>query len=198
MNKFQARLSSICLHHVDVLLRAGADSYALDGAKWLPLSSVTFQGQVETIRFFIKNDFNINGTDRVCRCSRDKMLPINQNICKHSISPVFWAIQGNQLDCLKLLLSAGADINIINTNFRFQTPLHFAASTGKIDYVKSLLEFRADLDAKDRDHITPLMLAVNSNHSFVVRELLIAKCDPTIKTSMLNKATMRGFRLVLN
>lgn len=52
-----------------------------------------------------------------------------------------------------------------------------AATSGNEVMVQLLLEAKADVDAKDFDGATPLLLAVQNRHGAVVRLLLEAKAD---------------------
>ena len=51
-------------------------------------------------------------------------------------------------------------------------PLHYAASKGHVNIVKTLLDNGSDMDAKDESSVTPLFLAAQAGHATVVRQLL--------------------------
>jgi ankyrin repeat protein len=61
------------------------------------------------------------------------------------------AAEGGHLDCVKLLLKRGVDVNLRDRLDR-ATPLHWAASRGHLDVVKHLAESGADLDGEGDDH----------------------------------------------
>lgn len=61
---------------------------------------------------------------------------------------------------------------------RWQTPLHFAASSGGKDSVSLLLQSGARVNAAGVDGNTALMLAVEWQEVDVVRQLLVAGADP--------------------
>jgi len=54
----------------------------------------------------------------------------------------------------------------------YETPLHLASSTGKLDVVRVLIEKGADIHAKCKYGDVPLHLASGSGHLDVVRLLL--------------------------
>jgi ankyrin repeat protein len=58
-----------------------------------------------------------------------------------------------------LLVRYGADTDAQNT--RLETPLHLAVAGGHREVVAILLEYRARLDIRDKNGLTPLQLAEN-------------------------------------
>ncbi|HLR12315.1 MAG TPA: ankyrin repeat domain-containing protein [Burkholderiaceae bacterium] len=75
------------------------------------------------------------------------------------------------------------------------TPLHYAASTGKVDTTKMLLEHGADVDARSPDGTTPLMMAAYSGSEAVVRLLLDAGADVHLRTAQdYNVVDWAGFK----
>lgn len=60
-----------------------------------------------------------------------------------------------------------------NLNAQYNNVLHFAAKTGQLPVVKQLLELGADVDARNNNHSTALVLAAKNGHIDVVGLLLI-------------------------
>lgn len=84
------------------------------------------------------------------------------------------AATGGHLESVKVLV--GKDESLINiTDNDKMTPLHYAAKQGKTDVVAYLLEKKADINPKDIDGDTPLILAARwgNGSSKDVVELLI-------------------------
>jgi len=77
-------------------------------------------------------------------------------------SPIFHAIQNNNLDLTRILVESGADINHIDSNYYYnKLPLiHFAIHFGTYNMVKLLIELGANLKIKNNDGETPLMFAI--------------------------------------
>ncbi|CAE7211543.1 unnamed protein product, partial [Rhizoctonia solani] len=67
-------------------------------------------------------------------------------------------------------LGAGADVNI--TNDKGLTPLHYAASKGRVDVGKLLIARGADINAKDRANQHPLHRAASAGHDAFLTILL--------------------------
>ena len=85
------------------------------------------------------------------------------------------ALENSNTEKLKLLLEAGADVNVKNTYG--YTPLMKAAFYGKLEVVKLLLESGADIEAKDKFGWTSLMVAAFYGKLEVVKLLLEAGAD---------------------
>mmetsp|Transcript_150041 Transcript_150041/g.480521 ORF Transcript_150041/g.480521 Transcript_150041/m.480521 type:complete len:227 (+) Transcript_150041:181-861(+) len=83
-------------------------------------------------------------------------------------------------EVLRALLQARANMN--EADSFLYTPFIFAAISGKEEYVKILVEARADLDIQGSlDEHTALTLAVSNNHAGIVGLLVEGKADLTLK-----------------
>ena len=69
-------------------------------------------------------------------------------------SPLHIAVRQGHLDCVKLLIRAGADVNSVNAGKH--TPLHEAAYRGYDDIMLELLRQGADPHAASNQKRTPL------------------------------------------
>ncbi|EHS53960.1 Ankyrin [Rhizobium sp. PDO1-076] len=83
------------------------------------------------------------------------------------------AAYAGKLDVVMLLVSKGASIND-DRNFYRMSPLHAAAEEGHGDVVAFLLANKADIEAKERNGITPLSQAGWREHWDVAQLLLDA------------------------
>lgn len=62
---------------------------------------------------------------------------------------------------------------VVNLRYHWnRTPLFLSSRAGNVEVVKLLLDYGADVDAKDQDGFTPLMAAVHGGHPSVVKLLL--------------------------
>jgi ankyrin repeat protein len=98
-------------------------------------------------------------------------------------SPLFYAARDGDVDEIKRLIRAGADVNLKDVNGH--TPLHFAAQEQKVEAAKTLLEAGAKLDEKDRHGNTPLMRAVATSRGEgeMIRLLRKWGADPFAKNN---------------
>jgi ankyrin repeat protein len=84
------------------------------------------------------------------------------------------AALGDSSEVIEMLLALKADINAMDTESG-STPLHFAASFGRLNAVKTLVRRGAEVNRKDRKGMTPLETAVANAQDEVVRILRVPK-----------------------
>lgn len=117
---------------------------------------------VERVRQLLASGADPNATDE----RREPMLIL--------------AIKWGQVEIAELLISAGADVNMVNRSDNGSTPLHFAAGATvwvpSVAIAKLLLAKGACVDATTGAGTTPLMWVAQSNEKSAldVAELLIA------------------------
>lgn len=74
------------------------------------------------------------------------------------------------------LVEAGVDVNVRDPDTK-NSALFYAAFTGHLNVVKSLLQSTADVNAVNDDGVTPLLIASSQGFSTIVRELLQAQAE---------------------
>lgn len=90
------------------------------------------------------------------------------------------AADSRKLDFVKLLVEQGANVQAMN-DCQY-TALHFAALQGDESIVDALFETsRPDINAKNNNRETPLMLAIEEGHAEVVKNLLERGANPNLK-----------------
>lgn len=80
------------------------------------------------------------------------------------------ASNGNWELAMMLCRQGHADVNIVGN--ALQTPLHTAASYGRLDCIRILLNYNADMDARDFQGYTPLHVAVQDDQPEAANALL--------------------------
>ena len=155
-----------------MLLEAGADANASneDGQTALMLAART--GNVAVAELLVAHGADVNRRERFK----------NQ-------SAVMWAAGENHPEMVAFLVSKGADLSIraqstdwpsqITNEPRVQyrptgglTPLHYAARSGCLVCVKTMLDAGADKDRPNPDGMTPMIMALDNGFPAVARYLL--------------------------
>jgi ankyrin repeat protein len=100
-------------------------------------------------------------------------------------APIHRAVDGGDVEKLKQVLAAGANVNerVISNEPQNSdwgcTPLHLAARDGRVDMVQLLIERGADMNARNDRGATPLHYAANSRPVAIF--LLESKADPNAR-----------------
>ena len=113
--------------------------------------------------------------------------------------PIFAAVELNDVDMVKRLLEAGAEVNLKTSTG--DTPLFYAARGGYKTIVEMLIAKSADINSKNNNGLAPLHLAVRGNQKDIV-ELLIAKgADVNVRNNAgrtpLDIAEQRGYKEIV-
>jgi len=159
---------------VRLLLERGASLVERDNQESTPLHAATAANDLATIRLLLERGVNVNAADAV------------------GMTPLMNAAGNNNLKAVELLLARGASVNAVSKPQTQQsvkngaialgnfTPLLLATTSGSPELVKTLLDAGAKIDASDVRHLTPLMLAVATDHADprVVRLLIERGADP--------------------
>jgi len=101
----------------------------------------------------------------------DLGIPIECRNAQSNTGLILAAMKG-YYDTVNCLLSAGASGHVNLSNDDGFTALQYAAKLGDQEIVCCLLKNRADVDAKNKFHQTPVMLAARNGHSEVTETLL--------------------------
>jgi hypothetical protein len=96
--------------------------------------------------------------------------------CDNGITPLMAAAHAGALEPLRLLLAAGAPLDIQESHG--YTALMLACNAGQSVCVRLLLGAGADLHETDDEGLTSLMFAAKNGHNDVVRILLERGADP--------------------
>ena len=75
------------------------------------------------------------------------------------------AIRGNQVQCARLLLAFGFDVNESGNNSKHGSCVHAAVAANRHEIVALLLQYKADLSLKNGKGQTALDLALSRGHS---------------------------------
>jgi ankyrin repeat protein len=167
-----------CLETIRLLIAKGADVNAKDANGVNALHEAAFANDDEVIRFLLDKGANAGSADGM------------------GMTPLMISAYNCNAGAMRALLAKGADVNAANTfsgEVKFGkiqiihlTPLMFAAPYCGAELMNTLLRAGARVNEKESRNMTPLMLAVASEHQDpeVTRLLLKAGADANVKSSM--------------
>jgi ankyrin repeat protein len=135
---------------IEMLLKQGANPNAKtwDGTETPALIAAVLTGNEEIVPVLLAQGADINGID------------------KDGNSALMYAMEHNNISLMKLLLKKGIALNIETAAF-MRAIFH-----GKEEAVRLFIANGIDINAKDEDLSTPLMIAVTLNH-LTIAQLLI-------------------------
>ncbi len=128
------------------------NAFSEDG--FTPLGLACYFGHEEIARYLLLKGAEVN-------------LPSTNSF---QVYPLHSAVAANNLDITKILLEAGAEVNI-RQQAGF-TPLHAAAQHGNIEMLILLLEAGADVGARNDAGLTPSYLATERGFHDIARILV--------------------------
>ncbi|XP_075886359.1 ankyrin repeat and SOCS box protein 15b isoform X2 [Nelusetta ayraudi] len=150
------------LDSVELLLRHGANPNVASYAHQLPIHRAAYEGHILVLRTLIplttKRAIRLSGQD-----------------------PIHSAADGGQVECLRLLIQTGRDVNALlgahiseNYGDLRKTPLFFAISNGDVTCAELLLAARAK---SDLDPLRCILVAVRAERHDLVQLLLTHGAD---------------------
>jgi uncharacterized protein len=108
-----------------------------------------------------------------------------------AMTPLLYAAREGNLDMVRLLLDAGADIDRPSANGT--TPLVVATTNNHIDVALHLVERGADVNAADRFHLrTPLFAAVEMRNPDYTRDTAPPRPNPRDPMALIDALLARG------
>lgn len=144
-------------HVIELLLDLGANPDQKDSQKMAALDHAAFDGAVEIVRLLLKKGATPNA-------GRDG----------HRTSPVVHCVVSKNLEILHLLIEAGADVNIPHYD---NCALSSAALNCSPEFVRALLDAKADVHRKDDSGRTVLMVAVAGGDLKIVQMIVEAGAE---------------------
>lgn len=124
---------------------------------------VVNDNNIPRLRALVKIKSNLNQTDRYAR------------------TPLMIASMDNNLEAIKLLISAGSDVNQKHSE-NGKTALMYAASFGHYEIAKTLIDKKALIDSKDKEGKTALMHAIIKGRKEIVQLLIANKANVNART----------------
>lgn len=107
----------------------------------------------------------------------------SSQITRDSQFQVYAAVIKGDIALLKHYLDLGFLINYAMPCFNYRTLVHIAALHGKSECLSLLISLNANVNVKDPNNITPLMLAVENNSSLCIEILIKSGARSASKAS---------------
>jgi ankyrin repeat protein len=146
-----------------VLIAHGASLDA--GDSWrgqTPLMWASAQGHPEVMRVLIEAGADVNARSTIIAWERQRTSePRDKWLPPGGLTPLLFAAREACVDCTKVLLSSGANPNIVDPDQ--YTPLVVALINGHFDVAGALIDAGADLDMQDKVGRTALWAAVDAH-----------------------------------
>ncbi|KAJ0464488.1 putative tetratricopeptide-like helical domain superfamily, ankyrin repeat-containing [Helianthus annuus] len=165
------------------LIEHGADPSLSSELGATALHHVAGIGHIELMELLISHDVDVNsqsesGTPLIWAAGHGQQDALKL-LLKHKadpnietddgITPLLSAVAAGSLQCLELLIQAGAKVNIIAGG---ATPLHIAADIGNSELITCLLKAGADPNMTDEDGLKPVQVAAARGNRAAVEMLL--------------------------
>ncbi|XP_056653325.1 titin homolog isoform X2 [Monodelphis domestica] len=144
----RAALSGDCRKIQWLLLAKGKDINKVDDLNRTALHLACAAGYPDVVSFLVERHCKLDVCDSNHR------------------TPLMKAVQCQQEECVSILLLHGADPNMVDESS--SSALHYAAAGGNLRIVERLLESKANMEARDKLGLTPLLLAVKNHHEAMV------------------------------
>jgi ankyrin repeat protein len=115
--------------------------------------------------------------DILSKLSKEDAKAVANSFDKLGKTPLFRAIEANDLKIVHLLFAHEADPNVATKGVGGRPPLREAMIGGNIDIIKELIRNNADVNKPDNYYITPLMMAVSQGPAQAAFLLIEAGAD---------------------
>ena len=146
-----------------VLLAHGASLDA--GDSWrgqTPLMWAAAQGHPDMMRALIEAGADVNARSTIIAWERQRTSePRDKWLPPGGLTPMLFAAREGCVDCVKVLVSSGADPNIVDPDQ--YSPLVLALINGHFDVAGALIDAGANLDREDKVGRTALWAAVDAH-----------------------------------
>jgi ankyrin repeat protein len=180
---------------VALLLSKGADVNVKDRAGKSPLCIAGENGKVEVLKQLLDAKSDVNMTDRMGGTPLmwaaalgtpdtvglliDRGATVNV-VDKNGLTPLLWAASTGDPRTVELLIARKADLAAAD-NLTGDTALMRAVRNGKVESVKALIAAKAAIDARNRQDMTPWLIAAANGRVDKMQALKDAGADTAAK-----------------
>ncbi len=159
---------------IQFLIQSGADTNVKDSSGITPIIAAVESKDVKTADFLVKGGADVNVVN-----SAGKYL-------------ILVAYETNRIDIFNILVSGGAKIN---ESFGGSTLLHMSALANRIAFINSLIGGKVNLNARNSENKTAVMLASEKGYGNAVRVLAAGGADLSLKDNLGETALYKAVRI---
>lgn len=124
--------------------------------KWTPVHLAAYYGNLEWVRLFVQFGASIHAltADQLC--------------------PLWLAVRRGHFGVIAYLLEHRADVHCRTTSryHKNDTPIHLAIQNRRLDIVKLLIQYKADVNFENDNDLSPLAVAIRENDYEIAKYLL--------------------------
>ncbi|XP_071986930.1 fibronectin type 3 and ankyrin repeat domains protein 1 isoform X2 [Engystomops pustulosus] len=147
------------LRIVQLLVNHGADINQETGSGKNSLMLACFAGHLDIVKYLREQGASWESRD------------------KGGCTAMHWAVDGGDVKVIEWMIADGCQVDVKDSCSRWTPLMRVSAVTGKTDVARRLLAAGADVNVKDKDGKTPLMVAALNNHERLVRSLIEKGAD---------------------
>lgn len=163
---------------LELLVEEGADMNVMNNDGETPLHVAVYNREFSIVQLLLKKGANINmmnrhGVTPLHLIENQKITEGIDTTAKPSNTMLVLAVECGDLTAVELLLTEGADVDMINESG--ETLLHLAVLNENLPILKLLLDMGACVDVMNRYGMTPLHRAVEQHGNLLTVKLLLKK-----------------------
>ncbi|XP_038070828.1 fibronectin type 3 and ankyrin repeat domains 1 protein-like [Patiria miniata] len=162
-----------------------------------PLMQASQKGNIEMIETLMRyaadiNAINGSGKDSLMLACFAGHLPVVKLLRSYNASyetrdkggstAMHWAVDGGNVALIQSMIADGASVNQKGWGSGWTPLLRCAAMAGDPNVARVLINAGAEVNVKDKDGKTPLMIASLNGHVTLVQLLVEKGADPTVRT----------------
>nr|DBA14988.1 TPA: hypothetical protein GDO54_004256 [Pyxicephalus adspersus] len=150
------------LRLVELLVERGADVHQTNGSGKNSVMLACFSGHLDVVKYLRKQGVSWESRDK-CGCTA-----------------MHWAADGGHVKVIQWMINDGCEVDARDRRLHWTPLMRVSAVTGNTDIARCLIIAGAEVNAKDSNGKSPLMVAALNNHEDLVRLLIESGADCSI------------------
>ena len=180
---------------VKSLIKAGADINATDKNNWTALMTAVKERNTEIVQILVNAGADVNKKgDTLNKSPYTRCVGFychNSYSSSHGITPLMIACQREQVDIVRILLKAGASVNVRGE--RGDTALIEATRRGNVEIVEMLIDAGADINLRNDERDSALSIADRKKYINTEKAILSSGATLPDGSTSLMIASINGY-----